>query len=458
MMLAQSVTTELVLSKFTESLTPAHFIAAIVVIIITAYVLVFRKPLVAVFMLVALSLLTSTYSDALSSAAFLGRWYFLVLAAAAALLRASPGAPAPTFFMLAWMAVNFAGLLYTPYLEGGAVRAVYFLMAFPAFFLTMGPAGQTSNELVRLIRGIALLGIPMAVAHAIFVIVFPQRGDFGGRLSSFYLSPQPMSLATANLALAMIWTLLSKNAGKWTALMIGAVAFNVLVILASTQRTALFSLAAAVMVMFLFYRMRGALIGLVVFVGIAALAAPLLGSLVSQRFFQERMYNLDTTGRSYLWGRAIHEGLSAPLLGHGSGAATYWSEVVNGSKFHQAYLAVFYDFGLTGVLVMAGMIIAGITAALRAVMARVGAVSNVAIFALAAIVMCAIQGLVETGLADTANQTAVLFYVALGLAGSVRQMITLHEQRAAAALGPVRPYAGMMPGDFAVAPPAQLLR
>ncbi len=429
-LLAQTGALENVLNKFTENLTAGHIFVLIVVLALSFYVAVARKPLVALLFMYALSLLTASASPAVSGGAHVGRWYFLALAAFIGITGAGRAHSGILALTSAWAGLNLAGIMFTPDLTTGLVRGMYFAMGIPAFLLALAPPNTTPRQIVNFLRGLALVGVGIAVLHVVFIVIMPQHGG-AQRLAGFFEKAQTMSLATANVTLVMVWALLSKNAGKLWLLILGGLLVNVVVLVASTQRAGLFSLAGATALMMLFYRGRALAIGTLAGGALVMFAGPIIGSLVAQDYLTERLSSLDTTGRSTYWITGIQEGLRSPVIGHGSGAATYFSQVLFGKKFHQAYIAVFYDFGFPGLVVFVVLLAIGATEAYRLTRRRTPLLRGIGVFAFASFALCAAQGLVETGLADTANQTAALYYITLGLASAASRATELSPQQQA---------------------------
>jgi hypothetical protein len=419
---AQGITVSDILQQFAETLTIWHMMGMVVLLGLSGVFLLRQKPDWPLLLMFGCSLLTATGSQGVSKAAFLGRWYFLALCAVIAVMRLGRTLLPIVVLTGAWAAVNLLGLMYTPSFEKGLVRGAYFVLVIPALIFSMTPPFADVDAIIRLLRRFAVVGAALALVHLIFVLVAPQ-GLGTSRFKSFFESGQVMSLATATATLPMVWALLSKNAGKWGPIFLGGTFINLLVLIASTQRTAIFSLAGAVVITLYFYRSRGVIVALVTGLGIALIAWPIITFLVDESFLIQRLSNVESAGRSVYWEWGIQEGLKSPILGYGSGAGTHEMSIRFRHKFHQAYIAVFYDFGFVGLMIFLSMLGFGMAAALRVARRKhEPRIRAVGVFVLANLAMVAAQGLVETGLADTANQTAMMFYLGLGLAGAVSQM------------------------------------
>jgi len=409
-----------IIERFVEQMSIPMLLALLAVLGVTFYIITTRKIQWALILMLVLSLLTASDFPALSASSVIGRWFFLALAAGIALMQIRPGHPAILTVTSMWAAINLIGLLFAPFIENAAARAAFFLFAIPTFMLSMGPPAESVKSLLELVRKMAWVGILLALMHVYFIAIAPRGGAIS-RFASFFASPQPMSLATSTVTLPLIWMLLSKKTGRMFFPVVVAVIINLTVMVASTQRTALFSLVGAVGLMLLFYRGRGTVIALSA-IGALIVLSPVITFLVDASFLKERLSSVDASNRTWIWKPAFEAALESPFFGHGNGAATVYAQLHFGKKFHQAYLAVFYDYGAVGILVFAAMIILGCWFAFRLARSPVDEQKALGVFLLASIAQVAVQGLVETGLADTANQTATQFYLSLGIVAAAMQM------------------------------------
>lgn len=421
MLLAQFEVITQILSGYAENLGVVELLALFVVLAVTVYVLAGARTDVAIVCLLTLSLLTTADAKGLAHTATLGRWYFLFLAAISALLRPGPGDGGLIGLLSAYAAINVVGLVYGPSFENGLVRALFFLAAIPAFMLSLGPPRFTMDSLIKFIRMIAVVGIVLAALHTWFILIAPQGGGIS-RFKSFYTSPQTMSLATAAVTLPMVWLLLSKSAGRWFWPVLFGALVNVVVMVASTQRTGLFSLGGATVLMLIFYRSRGLLIALGAAAAFGLIAMPIVRYLVASPLLTERLTSFDPAGRSEIWSVAFAGAMENPITGHGSGAGTYFSETNFGKKFHQAYLQVFYDFGIPGLLVFLALIGRGVFIAWTLARDHDPKRKAIGVFLIAGIAQVCAQGLFETSMADTTNETATLFFISLGVAAGAARM------------------------------------
>lgn len=409
-----------VFARLFEGFSFLHVPILIAVIILSFMIVVFCRPALALLVLVVLSLLTGTSSETLAAAAYLGRWWFLLLAAITALARPSVGNTKIIGIYCLWVLINMMGIFYGPSLLGGAVPAAYFLLGLPAFFFSLSRPNHTPQTLIHFIRAIAVIGAFLAVAHLFSFVV--GGAPVTRRWYSFYVQSQSMAMCTGGVTLAMIWALISGNAGKWMPFLFGGLIVNVLAIVASTQRTAIFGLGGAVVLLLLFYRVRGIVLLAIGAAAIVLLMGPFVYSQISPNYLTDRVLTIENTQRFPFWQVAVDEIQQAPLLGHGSGGAQSFTSLRFGMSFHSAYLSVAYDFGILGWMAFVTMILAGLVAAVRLVRSHTPELHAVGVFALAGISMTAVQGVVESSLSGTANQSATLFYVCLGLVAAGLEM------------------------------------
>lgn len=410
-----------ILNRFAENMGFLQLMLIVGVLAVVLYIILARRTMAALLFVVALSLLTSTRSDEISSIAQLGRWGFVAMAAACALMMRGATHDGLVGVTAIWATLNVVGCAYSPNLEVAAFRTLYFLLAIPAFMISMGSPAQNMTAILKLVKHTGMVGLLLAVAHVFFIAVAPAGGGIS-RFGSFYSSPQPMSLATCAVTLPMVWLVLSGRAGKLLTPLVIGILINLTVIVASTQRTALFSLGGAIVVMLYYYRSRGAMLALVGGVGLAVVAWPIITFLVSKDFLAQRLGNLESEGRMRVWSYAFQEAMKSPIIGRGNGAATDFGQDVFNKKFHNAYLAVFFDLGIVGLSVFVLMIVMGVYLAWRLTQSRDPDRKALGVFLLAALLQVAAQGVVETGLADTANQTATQFYLSLGMVAALIKM------------------------------------
>jgi len=421
LLLAQFEVIQQIVTGYVNTLGPGQFAALFVLLCLTAYIVAGARTKLALVCLLALALLTTADNKAVASSAQLGRWYFLFLAAFTALMRPAPSDFLSLALLAAYATFNLLGILLTTSIEQGLVRAVFYVVAIFAFLYSLGTARYKIEDLISLLRQMAIVGVLLSLAHLASIVLLPGATGIG-RFKGFFVSPQPMSLATAAVTLPMIWVLLSKAAGRWFWVILAATLVNVTVMIASTQRTGLFSLAASTVALLAFYRARGALLA-IGGTGIFALVLyPLIGTLVSTDFLSERLSSFDTQGRYEIWQIAWEKSLESPLIGHGTGSATDFSETTFGKKFHQAYLAALYDGGIIGLALFMSLIARAFMVSF--VLRRSPDERHRAIgaFGVASTLQAFIQGLAETALADTTNETATLFYITFGIVSAALTM------------------------------------
>jgi len=418
--LAQSVIVNK-LSAFIETLTVVHLVAFLAVSALTVYLVARKRPDLIILLMFATSLFTTASHPGVANATYLGRWYFLILGAFTALLRPKRAYMPIVALAGVWAFINLFGLLYSPVFEKGAVRVIFFFAAIPAFLMSMGPPNVNLNDLIQFIRRLAWLGVPLAVLHFLFIAIAPQGGGTA-RFKSCFVSGQVMSLATGVVTLPLIWALLSKNAGKANMIFLIAMMVNLTVMIASTQRTALFSLAGAVVLLLYFYPSRGVISSLLGGAAIALIAWPAITFLISEEYLIQRLSNLESSSRFEFWDFGIEHGLKRPFLGHGAGAAGQEITLRFGMALHNAYLTVFYNLGIIGLMAYGGMVVAGLVSAYRLARNKMPKTKAVGSFLFATLAMLAVQGLAEGGIANTANQSAVMLYISLGLTASAMRM------------------------------------
>ncbi len=409
------------LARFMETVGIAHVFGALVVVVLTGLILFFRRADVAVLMTLVLSVSTGFADPAVAQAAYIGRWYFLALAAVLGVTRLTKAYAPIVALAVIWACGNIASIPYSASFEDGIVRASFFILVVPAFMLSLGAPHESLDSLLRLMRWIALCGVLLAGVHVIFMVAAPA-GHGVGRFAGAFQSSQSMSISTATVTLPMIWALLTKNAGKWAPLVFAGVLVNLSAMLASAQRTGLFSLGGAILILLCFYRLRGMVTAILASGAIAFLLWPIITYLTSPDVLAQRFSSVESRDRVRMWFHFFEEAMKSPVWGHGSGSATAAGAEVYGLSFHNAYLATLYDLGFLGLGCFAALMAAGMLASLRLSVNKTPQRRALGAFLLASLCQVAVQGVSEVGLANTANHTAMLFYFSLGVAAAASKM------------------------------------
>ena len=162
-------TIESVMEGLSGSAGVGQVFVLLVMMGLSVVIIATRNCRLSLLMLFMLSLLTGADSEAVANGAYVGRWWFVALAALVAIQRPAPISRTIMYFYFPWVGINMVGMLYTPDPVGGIVRAVYFSMGVGAFLFALGPRNETPESLVKLIRWMAYVGIGMACVHIMYV-------------------------------------------------------------------------------------------------------------------------------------------------------------------------------------------------------------------------------------------------------------------------------------------------
>lgn len=220
------------------------------------------------------------------------------------------------------------------------------------------------------------IGIGLTVFHATALILAPQP-FLAGRFKSYYLLPTNFANGYAPFLVAILWVAMHEkgrfaNTLAWATLPIGLG----LLILSGTRNSILIVLVA-VIVFSVIWPKRIMVMGTIG----ALLTIPLLILLVNDSSqidgLFKRFSKLEASNRHDVWALAWDYIMQRPLLGYGIGKGgevmgqtlQSWekAEYIN---THNAYLGVWLQHGIIG-LVMVGMIIlAGITKGCRMLLSR----------------------------------------------------------------------------------------
>jgi exopolysaccharide production protein ExoQ len=131
--------------------------------------------------------------------------------------------------------------------------------------------------------------------------------------------------------------------------------------------------------------------------------------------------NTTLTGRTYLWGEAMKEGMKAPLFGHGYSA--FWVEgqpkaeylwmkfgvrARIGFHFHNVYFETFVELGMFGVAIIAYLMLANCWRSTRMILHN--GISVEYMYALGVSILFFIRAMVEVDILGTFSIGPFLFY------------------------------------------------
>lgn len=421
--LAQVTTVLEVFELFGEAV---GYVPALLIIMlglaVGASLLLSQRMDLAILGLVAASVLTGLANPVVANVATFARWFFLVAAAGLAVMRPGQRYYVPIVLLMAlWVAINAITTTYTPAVQLGVVRTVFFALVLPGLIIALGPPAFTLDQLVVFLRRIALVGVGLSLVHLAGMAFGPAAwGTL--RYKGFFAAPQIMSMATTSVTLPIIWALLSRNAGRWGKVFTAALLINLMAMIASTQRTGLMTLAGATLLMLSFYRARGLAYLMLAVLFTVIVGWPIISILTPQKLLKERLLSMEAQSRMEFWRKAYDKASDSPIIGYGNGSSTLQGQIWFRRTFHSSYLEIFYSMGIVGLVTFLPLIGVGALTALRLTRSITPQRRALGVYLFAAFAMVTVQGITESSLWATANETAVLFYIALGLTSSATKI------------------------------------
>ncbi len=201
-----------------------------------------------------------------------------------------------------------------------------------------------------------LLWIILAGAGLYVVLGLSSLGALGGARFAGAITSAPLFVLTGGLLLPVaLWGALciEHKAMRMYCIVVGIVIL--LLCLISGQRTGTFAgiIACIPLAMGRFGIKKVLLAGVVIGVAVA-ITWGVLGEMPEQKMFVMGRYaSVDTTGRVERWLGALDACMKEPFFGHGVGA-----DVKLGFSPHNAFLVVWYNLGILGLMLFGGAMIA----------------------------------------------------------------------------------------------------
>lgn len=335
--------------SFLEAAGPVGASLFFVVLLFLAVLALMGKRwwLLAVFV-VAL-MFSGYYIPAVDSGSTLLRWLVIFLLALSCVRGVkSPGVGA---IMIGSMAIW--GMLTSPM----ALSLSWAMQKTGLMFAVAILMGAAVADQIRAPKDIRiLLWIILAGAGLYAVLGLSSLGTLRGVRYAGAITSAPLFVLTGGLLLPVaLWGALTTEhkAGRTYCIAVGIVILLLCVV--SGQRTGSFAgfIACTPLAIARFGIKKVLLAGVVI--GVAAtLTWAVLGGMPAQKeFVMGRFFSLDTTGRVERWLGALDACMQEPFLGHGIG-----SYVLLGFSPHNAFLVVWYNLGLLGLVLFGGAMIA----------------------------------------------------------------------------------------------------
>jgi len=366
--------------------------------------------------------LTGARSDTLDSALTMIRWIIIVAMAIGVLfVRQHPGMP-----ILMWLALVVLGLLFGVQSDrvSWSIQAGLLFLATTMLGITSAIVMSDRADLRRLFW--LFLG-PSLVWSGVALFYLPEflagRMEYGfGRFAGFANTSGMFSMSGALLMPCLLWQAMQPVRMGWRLLSMGAFVLTLVLVMLSTQRTALYAGIIACLPLAMSINFRAIAVVLAVAVGTWLMMSQL--QLVMNKrqseFLVERMTDTETSGRYQLWMDSLDELLRNPLIGHGFGSDRWLAQgghLDHKQRPHNWYIVIWHNTGLFGLLLLIATLGVGTFSSLRILFTH----ADDELKGMSRLVTGQLLGLTATGLVDSMGSpsniqtiTLVLFLVAAG--------------------------------------------
>ncbi len=232
----------------------------------------------------------------------------------------------------------------------------------------------TNKDYRRFCHALCWLGIGMTFFHASALIISPNP-FLAGRFRSYYLLPTNFANGYALCFVAIVWAALRNTEGPITNLARFSVPIGAGLIFLSGTRNAILVVLVSVIVLSAAWTKR-----LLVLSMLSAIGGGILLSVYSESSIQmdglgERFSKLESSTREEVWALAWSYISQRPVLGYGIGKAgdvlgqtlETWekAEYINA---HNAYLGIWLQHGIVGLIIMFIIMISAVWQGLRLLM------------------------------------------------------------------------------------------
>ena len=400
------------LSRFLSLFGPAAILIAVIVIAAIAWQAV-RGRRIVLFGVIVLSFpFSGAISFEVDTATVMLRWYAIALLAVSVLaLRRFPGKAWLAYFGFVLLGTFLA--LASLALGEIPIGAMQLSVLVFGVTLAVGSLAGHINDRADLTKICGLFVVAAAIWAIVTGVYIPSLGNEGvitgaGRFTGASGSGPVVAMTGATLLPFALWGALFPWARMWRILSGALFVVMVICLLATTQRTGIFGGTIACIPLLVRHSLKK-LIVVVLLVASVAGTGYYLASRGREhaKFVGERITTFDTGGRAGRWAFALEQIRQAPLWGRGHGVhdelATKHRQGV-----HNAYLAIWYNTGLVGiVLVFAAFVITTLQASRGIMRPPDPETLEFAKLFLGLLMGVTAMGLAETSFAASSNITAI---------------------------------------------------
>ena len=405
-----------------------------------------------------LLLLVSSYALAfatqagISSAAFFARVLALVLLTLVAFRKLT--IPGWQFYsVLGYVALALVSTTLSPIPQWSMQKGLLLLLT--TMGLTMGLASylKSWDAVLALLRIYVFAGGVWVLVSTIALREFASgaglRFTGGGELN-----PTNYADTGALFLPLMLWAALHKGGWVWRVVGLGGVILIPVCLFLSGTRTAMVVSALASIPLLL----RGGAkktARVWMLIGVFAAGLVFAGQAItegrSSELVTRRLTRFDFTGRAGLWMHAYRVCMTSPVIGHGMGTNDYYGDITGPGVFHNAYLSLWCNTGLIGLLLfMAAVVSQIVNAFMLARRAKHPLAEEATRLAFGYLGAISAMGVVENGFSSPSNFTTATVLIMITLTNRVGALI--EEDERAVMTRVVRPLRRLGPGGVPVRP------
>jgi hypothetical protein len=318
--------------------------------VLMAYWTVGNRVNVLMFILVLAAALAGTALPIVSAVAPLLRWVAVILLLCSGLAFSRIRVPVPVLLFWGYVFLGFVSLFSAISLGWQFQRAVVLLLVALAI-----PIAYGSRSYGAYYSTLVLIGLSGTLFALLNMISLPGQLNDPGRSLGYSKTAPALAVVLGGLLPFTLWGLWQARPNAIRILMgLGLLAGTVTLLLSGQRAGTVAGVIGVIPLLLLMttrkrYAGRSLVLLALLFAGGVFLILQASPEKVS---FLASRYSLDygLSNRDLIWGTAYSEISRSPLLGRGIGA----SEWIISSSFHNAYLEVWFNTGIAGLLLFVG--------------------------------------------------------------------------------------------------------
>ena len=298
------------------------------------------------FLLVLMAGLVSSTIPIISNIAALTRWLLLPLLLAVGLIFSRIKVPTNILMFWGYVFLGFVSLFRADYFIWQFQRSILLIVAVVAV-----PFAYSAKDLKTYKLSLVWIALAACVYSFINFIALPSSLNDPARYAGFTKAAPAMAATLGGLLPFTLWGLAMAD-GKWTKRIcgLGFLAGTVTLVFSAQRAGTVAGVVGLIPLLLTTFNQRKAALRtflLLLLLGAAGYFLVMLSSPERITFLLNRYtLNAGLSDREYLWQRALAEIALNPFVGNGTGAA----ENFISASFHNAYLEVWYNAGILGLI------------------------------------------------------------------------------------------------------------